>query len=337
MPNKPCHRAIAALILALLPATLAAVDFQIAPIVFIEKVSGSEVEPSVAEDLLTELSKRDFGGNVTFKMTGGDEAPASIVEALRLSVNADAKYIFYGVVRQDIDSYTAEIKLLDCESQKVGMSFYSSDRLDRYDRMIEDLTTKIDSYLRIELGFGPRPEKKVERNLLGISGGLGYWTPMNGSWLQYQMGIFLARGGIRYIPTKPFSVIGARASYLILGADLEYALGMNQPGYEVSYLHTALLKVGASFAYDFATRHRLSFSAKMGLRMDWLAQTQLYQGTVMNFSAVPVFYLGPEYAYRIRSDMELGVDLEMGIAMYNNPLISFAPAISFVYWIGGKK
>jgi len=330
-------RFLLTLAMCLMAGVSSALEFSIAPIVFIEKVESGEKAPNIAREILNGLNALDFQSEITFTAVFGAEAPMSQLEAVQLGMDSSAEYLFYGFVRQDVDSLSAEIKLLDVKKRSVMMTFYASDRVDQRERMIQDILRKIEYYIRNDLGFAEKAEAEEERDIWGIEGGLGYWTPANRMWLDYMIGVVSIEFGGKFIPVKPNAVLAARELYYIIGANVEYSIGLNQPGFESSVLHSANINVSVEAAYDLTKRQRFGLLLEAGLRMDLLVQNRLYQGTAVSFSPVPEISGALEYAFALNKNMELGCELKAGMVLVNRPLWRFTPKIVYTYWFGEGK
>ena len=330
---------VAAQLLILAGARPMALEIYLAPIVYQDDSGGEGREKKLPqEDLLKRLGGEAIADGVSLRDVEAsvDSLPRSFLEAARLCESQGFPFLLYGYVKRTEYSYYAEVKLLERERKEVSASFISGDDDDHYERLIDDLAGKITSYIRIDLGMGPRkPADQPARNIIVLPVSVGYWTPMGGDWSQAMAGLASAGASIRFIPAKPLFRLWSKPCFLAMGLDAEYALGTSQPGLESSFLHAARIRLPVEAFMDIGAGHRLGLGVGPLLEIDTLVQARQYGSTTTQATIVPGAAFSILYQYALSSSVSLGLANVFDVAFYSRPLFMYSPRLTVDVWLGG--
>jgi hypothetical protein len=268
-----------------------AMEIYLAPIVYQDDGGTGGAEARLPqEDLFKRLGGAAIADGVILHTVeaSGDSVPRSFLDAARLCESQGYAFLLYGFVKRTEYFSYAEIKLLERERKEISAAFIAGDDESHYERLIDDLAAKISSYLRNDLGMGPpHASDQPARNIIVLPTSAGYWTPMGGDWSHAMAGLVSAGVSIRFVPAKPLFHLWLRPCYLAMGLDAEYALGINQPGLESSYLHAAKLRIPVEAFMELGDGHRIGVGLGPLLEIDTLVQARQYGSTDAQTTVVP--------------------------------------------------
>jgi hypothetical protein len=230
-------------------------------------------------------------------------------------------------VRRTEVSLSAELKLLDPESGRLSAVFFGGDDPAHYDRLMRDLAAKVREYFFAEIGLPPARALEPRRNRLELAGWLGYWTPTGGEWDRVVAGIAAVGLGARLIPADPLFTLWSRSGYLALGLEAEYALGMNEPGYESFFLHAAKLRLALEAMLDLSSRQAPGLGLGLLAELDTAAQDRKYASLFTGTTVAPGFCLSALYRYQLSGRLALGVAGLLEVAAYSPALVTFSPRL----------
>ena len=317
---------------------LSALDIYLAPVVFQDESGGSSGDPQdPARDLARTFADQPLAAGVAVhELAGADiQTPQTLLDAAKLCESQGYPFLLYGFVKRTEYSYYAEIKLMERDHKDVDAAFISADDLSHYDRLINDLAAKISSYVQTDLGMSPaRAAEKPSRNLLAFPVSVGYWTPMGGPWSQSVEGLVSANAGVRFIPTRPLFHLFKLPGFLVLGVDLEYQLGSNQPAVENFFLHTARIRLPVEGFLDLGGGHRLGIGLGPMLEIDTMAKSPLYAPSVVEATVAPGASASLLYQYVLSNTISLELSNNFDITFYATPLLTYAPRVAVEIWLG---
>lgn len=330
--------------LALLPAVVpGAMEIYLAPISYQDETATSDAPASVSPQPGTDLMKRfeatalADGVTVRSAVELSGEPPRTYLDAAAACESQGYQYLLYGFVKRTEYAYYAELKLLEREGKNVAVAFISGDDAGHYDRLLDDLASKVASYVRDDLGMAPPPTpREPDRDLIALPMSVGWWTPMGGSWSDALAGLATASLSMRFIPARPLFQLWTRPGFLALGLDVAYALGTNQAGVESFFLHAARVRLPVEAYLDLGAGHRVGLGVGPMLEVDTMAQSKLYGATVVTSTVVPGASFSVIYHYTIGPAVTLGLVNTFDVAAYSTPLVSWSPAVVVSLWPGPK-
>ncbi len=282
------------------------------------------------EDILQALAAAMTSEAVTVKGVedSPEGSPLSFLDAARLCQSRDYPYLVYGFIKKSEYSYSAEMKLLERGKNEPSAVFFSGDDRGNYERLVADIAAKITNFFYKETGLdGTKKDSEGERGLLSLQASLGYWAPLGNEWSLMLSGLSAATCGVRFIPIRPLFVAGQRSIYIALGADLEYAIGMNNPSYE-GYIFN-VLKVRTPVEAVLETGGGHSFGLGIGLlfQFDVLSQTRAYADPYLGAAAGVGATFDALYRFRLTDSLTLGFSVVLDITGYSPALVVFAPRV----------
>jgi hypothetical protein len=325
--------ALAALLALAEPAS--ALEVYLAPLALEEETAGMMEGVRPEEDLLRALAGLGAGGCVRRAQPESGEAPRSLLEAARWCERQGYPLLLYGFVRGDAAAFSAELKLLDRDSMRIAAVLIGSDDAAHYGRLMSEMAAKLVEYLQGGAGLKRPPQAQVPaRNLVEFWAWAGYWTPTGGEWGRVLAGIGSTGLGVRFIPAHPLFRLWSRDAYVSLGLDLEYALGMNEPGYESFFLHQARVRLPLDVILELSGRQAVGIGAGLSAQLDLGAQDRKYSPSFLGAAAAPGLSLCALYRYSPSARLSFGLAGLVEAAAYSPPLFTFSPRIFLSY---GKR
>ncbi len=257
-----------------------------------------------------------------------DAAPQSFLDAAKLCQSRDYPYLLYGYVKKTEFSYSAEVKLLEKEHKELAAVFFAGDDRDHYQRMMADLASKIMGFFYKEAGLKDSgPDTGIERNVLIVPAYAGFWAPLGPDWSGMLAGIASAGGGVRFIPARPLFGSGQRTGYVALGADVEYAIGMNNPGYEGFVVHTLKARTPVEMTLNMAAGHSIGMGLGLLFKVDILSQARNYAEPYLGVTAGMGCSLSASYRYEVDEGFALGFSNVLDLTGYAPALIEYSGRI----------
>ncbi len=322
--------AVAAALLAASAGSLHAIDVVLAPIAMQHEGAKADTQAAARPeaDLLRALAALQRGERPLVRRAnpaGG--APRTLLEAARLCEAHGYGYLLYGWVQRTDYAFHAEVKLFDSEGGEVVAVFFGSDDERHYERLIEDVASKIVAYFGDEIGLSPQRESPRDRNLLSFPCAVGVWTPIAGEWSRVTTGLATVAAGARFVPVRPLFALGSRPGYAAFGLDVEYALGMNDPGYESFFLHMARVRLTLEADVEVADRHSVGLGLGPLLAIDTVAQDRLYDRLVVETTVAAGASFSLFYRYALSERAALGLSNVVDIAAYTKPLVVYSPRL----------
>ncbi len=318
------------------------IDVYLARILIIDETgdpsSGSE---KPYEDLLQAISEALTADAVAIKGVedSPESSPLSFLDAARFCQRNDYPYLLYGFIKKSEYSYSAEVKLLERGKNELSAVFFAGDDRDHYQRLLADVAGKIKAFFYTDAGMEKASLPEVEKGLMNLQASLGYWAPLGTAWSGMLSGLASASFGVRFIPVRPLFGTGPRTGYVALGADLEYAIGMNDPSYE-SYIFNALkARIPVEAILDMGGGHSFGFGIGLLFQFDLLFQTRNYADPYLGITAGVGASFNASYRFRLSDFLALGLSTVLDITGYDPALVVFSPRIfvDFEMWNLAKE
>ena len=310
-----------------------ALELYLAPMVYQDQEAGEAAHetPDLSADLIARLDAKALGDSVALrKLPGQPEPPQSFLDAARLCETDGCPYLLYGYLKHTSYSFYAELKLMAEENKQIVAVFVGGDDGSHYQRLVDDLSAKLEAYIRGDLGIGaPLPRQLSARNLLVLPTSLGYWTAVGGAWNKALAGLAAASVGLRYVPERPLFTLYRRPCSLAAGLDLEYQLGMNREGMEPFMLHEARLRIPAEAWAELGRGHELGIGLGPLFEFDILNQSHEYGSTGTTTSVGTGLSVELLYRYALSDRLYLGFSAITDILFYDRPLVTLSPRLTF--------
>jgi hypothetical protein len=314
---------------ALIPCAAPAVEVSLAPLEVVDETGASPpLRPGA--DLGRTLAGMGAGGILDLRPMEEDPTVEvrSLLDASRLCRSSGYPLLLYGFVRRTALSFAAEIKLYDAEKGAVAASFFASDDTGHYDRFMKDLATRILDYFAAGTPHGATTvTRDPERNLVGVPISLGYWTPAGGGWNQLLAGLGSATLGFRFVPSRPLFTFLSRQWIVGFGVDAEYGLGMSQPGFESSFLHTVHVRIPVECGVELARGHSIGMNVGALLSVDILSQDRLYSSPYVGATSAAGITAAALYRYEASNLVTIGCSMVFDVAFYAIPLVTISPRL----------
>ena len=97
------------------------------------------------KELIRKLNSYWFEGLISFELLNssyyGDVY--TVIDANKACDISDSLYLLYGFIQKNEKSWFANLKLYSRNEKKIVKEFFGSDDIDKYDRLLEDLSLKI--------------------------------------------------------------------------------------------------------------------------------------------------------------------------------------------------
>jgi hypothetical protein len=288
--------------------------------------------------LFRKLQGVETGTELVFSLVSGrgTNPPQSLSEAIRVCQNEHANYLLYGFISYRDYTIYSEIKFLSYEQRAVTHVFYAVDDLDNLDRLIEDLTIKILSF--IEDSFNLQIlEKESRYTEWWLPGSLGYWTPIGHDWTKLIIGTGLFNGGIRFVPTDRLFVWKGMAFYLSAGFEVSYQFGLGNPDRYKAYDHILSGHIPIRMHMKLNEQHSVSFGAGFLYTFDLLQMEAPYEDSALTpYRAMGISgILG--YEFKLRDTISLIFDNQAEVHFYERPIFTYSPRIGVSYRFSSRE
>jgi len=288
-------------------------------------------------DLLARLDATILSGAVTFRLSDAStKPPATFLDAARLCEAAEYPYLLYGYLKSSEGRYYAEVKLLSREGKNIAQSFVAADDTAHYERLLDDLCSKIVAYFTVDLAIASVERiDTAQRNLFEFPCALGYWTPV-GDWLSVAMGIVRAEAGARFIPKRPLGAVYSRPFYAAAGLRAAYALGKNQSGYETAFLHSVELRLPLELFYELNSRDRIGAALAALVSFDILSQERKYGDVYTETTQAGGLSLSLSYRRALSPRIDIGLECRAEVLFYAPPLWRITPMVTANFALPGS-
>ncbi len=286
-------------------------------------------------DIQKNLSHLWFNGLIDFdvatKKTVGPVA--SSLDALKACNKLGRQFIIYGYMKQTDVNYYVELKLYNVEEKKVIAQFFGSDDIKNYDRMIADVTTKIEKYLKELYDIKTEEERQEEYQSLelAIPMSLNYWAPLHNEWPEKLYGIAGINGGIDFYPEFKVYYLNNKMINFSLRAEFAYKYGMGNPNYYPINLHTLSITTFSMFNVHFNDTHSCSFGLGPVYELDIYQITKKYEDSTVNLQNQFGIGLLAGYYYKLNDNWKLLGELELQYFFNAGSYMVLKPKLGAVY------
>ncbi|HEY9595572.1 MAG TPA: hypothetical protein VHE79_13925, partial [Spirochaetia bacterium] len=292
----------------------------------IEEAGGEAAAPIHPEgDLLRGFAGLPGAGVITMSPAAEGLTVGSLLDAARVCQAQGYGLLLYGFLKRGAQSFTVEAKLFDAERGVVVASFFAADDSAHYERLMRDLAVRILGYFS-DPSFGVVPRRaEQERNIVSLPMAIGYWAPAGGGWSEVLTGLASVTVGFRFTPLRPLFTLLSHDWQASFGLELDYELGMSQPGYESFFLHAMHARIPIELGVDAGGGSTLALSAGPLFSLDVLAQDRLYATQYVGATAAAGLSFALLYRYALSSDVSLGCSTTLDVAFYDTPLVTISP------------
>jgi hypothetical protein len=289
-------------------------------------------------------------------------------DARRVAEIYHVNYVLYGLVKEDSGSLVAEFKIYNARLEKYEL-FYAGDARGRYERLINSLCEHILEWyhterdkldvlkyeleglkgqirdLQSELESKEAAEEpvppvavEVEHEFgLKIPVRTGYWSFIEGRWVELVQGTIEASFGAEIFPRLQFPPLFDMRNELSLGMQFGYRYGMAAKRQEVG-IHDIVINPYAAYHLNFYSKNWAAIGLGMFFEWGiWKIKPDDYS-PVENYSqSYTGVSLLADYSYRFNKyiTINLGANLYLYFVSDTSPVIS--PYIGTVITIVGGE
>lgn len=304
-------------------------NVHVAPMLYIDETAGTVRDNGrVHHELLQNLHAEMTGIALNFSLVsdGSVSPPQSLADVMTVCRMNRSEYLLYGFVVERDYSVEAEIRLFDYEKRSVIGTFYGKDDHEHYDRMMEDVSQKILSYVNdafdLEL-FEERPE--YLRLFVPVE--LGYWTPMGDDWLRLMLGTGVFSTGISVIPTDSLYVYQGKNFYLSTGLNVTYRLGAGNPRAYKAFYHSIMMELPVRLHMDLTKHHGIFAGTAFIYFADILSVTQKYEDPVTEVYSNFGFELMAGYLFTLNDRVSFYFNNSFNFAFSETNMFTYSPRI----------
>ena len=207
----------------------------VAPMIVYDKDSNVIVmSRNPSEQIYDKISDYWFEGMIGIRMLSAKKYGEiyTTLDASRCCVAEEAEYMLFGYVQKNEGSWTANMKLYGSGTKKILMEFFSSDDINHYDRLIDNLCEKILKGLEEVTGLN-RSEVlngKIRPFELRMPASVFYWTPIITGWNSVVVGFVGCDVGLEIFPRQSKITLGQMLLDFSLRPELTYSYGMGKDG-----------------------------------------------------------------------------------------------------------
>lgn len=298
---------------------------------------------SVSKDLCEWLSKKWFDGCVEFTSVSQSKTGpvTSSFDAIKACNLIESQYIVYGYLKKSSVNYYCELKLYNKEIAKVQKVFFATDDLDNYDRLVMDVSDKIENYFIESFGIKTEADKADDLHLfeLALPASIYYWGPINNDWSDVLMGIIGINTGIEMYPCLPVKYVKNRQLDISFRLLIDYRYGMGAPNsYSMNY-HALAFQTPIVFNYYLDKKKSVSFGMGPLYEFDFAQIEKKYENSIwlrQNQFGLE-FLVG--YYYYFTDNIKLRMELESDFYMIDYSYCLLKPHLGIVwnFYRGNKK
>jgi len=330
---------VLSLALILLPTALFGLDIYVAPLLYVdETMNNNRNTIQVQTDLLNSLHAVETGIILRFDRLKDNRInpPQSLSDAATVCRNEQIDYLLYGFTTRRAHSVQIEIRLFDYANRSVMQTFFGMDDETNYDRMIQDVSQKIISYIDSVFNLSIIPQR-TGFTRISIPFSTGYWTPMSKNWFDVMLGTVTAGSGFELTPTDNLFIINGLRCYLSTGIDVKYRFGMGRPTAYDAYNHTLYMTMPVRLFMRLANQHELFFGLGFVYFMDFFLMADKYSeisnyiysniGANANFG----------YQFRVNDTLSIFFRNDFDFLINEHPLITYSPVIGLNVYMYNKE
>jgi hypothetical protein len=317
--------------LCLMPWTLRALEFSVAPLYFIDEAA-ERVEPrnTWQRRLLEELTVQTAGLELQFRPAGSAlyNPPQSVGDAIVLCRSEQADYLIYGFITRRDRTIQGELRLLDYAQRDILATFYAMDGKDREDELVQDLAGKLFRYIRETYRVAAIPKPPAFTHVQ-FPVGLGYWFPAGSSWTPLLTGIFRVDGGVQLIPSDNVFAWQGYAYYFSVGVDISYQLGKGR--YYEAWNHSFTASIPLQLHWVFNGRHEAFAGFGFSYSIDLLNVKRPYEDPAVDVYGAAGLLLSGGWIFRLRERLLIFTELRADFRFYQDPMVSLAPSAGVIF------
>lgn len=293
------------------------------------------INKNVNNDLVKLLDGYWFNDCVKFERAVNEKTGSvnSTIDAIRVCNMLDCNFVLYGYIKKTSVNFYAEIKLYDKENAKVQKVFFSSDDINNYDRLIQDISIKIRDYF-IDL-YKIKTEKQLQESLhdlqFDMPASLHYWAPIDKQWSSVLLGIVGMNVGVDFYPEFLILVKNNRKVDFNFRFELGYKYGRGNPDYyPINY---NAISVTAPFMLNYHLNNKNTLSLGIGpLYQLILANVQKkYESPskiIQNEMGLEFIF---NYSYALNDKWKLLFELDGDLFFTNRSFAVIKPKIGFIW------
>ena len=326
-------------ILILLPISLNAIEVHVSPILFIDETDqGSRNTGRVQQELLSMLWTKNIGLVMRFNSLNDNRinAPQSITDAITVCRTERIDYLLYGYVSKNAHNMRMEIRLFDYINRRIIQTFFSMDDTDNYERLLDDMSSKIIFYIAEMFNLETIQEKQAFTRI-SIPVNAGYWTPFDKNWLEVMLGTVTLGSGVEFTPTDNLFVFRGINCYLSTGAIFQYRLGVGNPSRYEAYNHTFYITFPLTLNLVLSQQHGVFTGFGLVYFLEFFSMTEKYSASRssvygnmgINFNFGYRFMMGENRSLFFRNNFDFLIN--------KNTLVSYSPVIGMNFQVYDKE
>ena len=253
----------------------------------------------------------------------GQNPPQSVAEAIRVCQNERANYLLYGYIAKREYTTYAELKMLDYQNRSLIHVFYAVDDLDNFERLLDDLTIKILSFVEDNFNLNIL-NKEPKYTEWWAYGKLGYWTPIGKDWTNLMIGTGIVDLGVKFVPSDRLFVLSGFSFDLSVGLGFSYQFGLGNPDRYEAFNHILTVALPVRLRMKLNAQNALSIGAGLLYTFDLLQFTDTHDDSKMKVfrSIGNSALLG--YDFRVRENISLCVDNQFEFHYYEKLRVTYS-------------
>lgn len=255
---------------------------------------------------------------------------SNLLDASKFCENEAVDNIIYGFIKTERGRAFIELRLYNHESRSIVRTFYAGDNLDQINRLIDDAAFKIHSYFVDELGLYEDKDKREEPDLLSLTLGAGYWAPLMKEWGDAEESLFSVKAGLLLNPDYDLIDHYNMALTFHFGISFSYEMGINDPAYEIFYLHRIKALIPVELRLNLITKHDISLHLSPLYQLDILDKRKKYDDSEIDLSSGFGFSTGIAYHYNFSKYFSAGISNNLDFIFYQSPQVTYRPEFSFL-------
>lgn len=272
--------------------------------------------------LYENLKEYWFEGLIEFSLHKDKEYIYTILDAQKLCIELEKKYVIYGYVQKKEKSWFANLRIYDSNKKEVVKEFFASDEINNFDRCIKSLESNLIDGIEELLGlkFLEKVQETIRPIEIRIPSSLSYWTPI-GKWNNVIIGTIGVNTGVEIFPpfkTKIFN------NYLVdfsgtLKLSYGYGVGSTEK-YPLNY-HTLTVAFPITTYIHFDNKHCGYVGTGFFYELEFLNVQKKYENTTFSFQNMFGVEFNIGYEFSLNEKCSLYSETEFNFHIKNDDYI----------------
>ncbi|MCR5614014.1 hypothetical protein [Treponema sp.] len=309
---------------------------KIADITFLnEKGEKTQKKYFTAKLIEKHLCNKWFDNKVNFSIADYDASVdlTSLNDAEKFCVLYECNFLLFGFIKESSTGFYSELKLYNHNSKKIEMHFFSADDKDHYQRLVEELCSKVEIFVKEKFLITENIQKEDEYSTFSLSLPLSvfYWNPLDDRWTKVLHGIAGTSVALEIFPALKRRAMQNKSYNFSVRVETSYKAGIGSSDfYPVNY-HSFSVSTPVLLNIQFGQTHYLLIGVGPLYQLDVAEFVPKYEGkkTIIQNDFGIMTVIG--YQYKLNDSWRLNAEIEFDYYFSKNSFFVIKPKIGAVW------